>query len=61
MELYIVNPKIVNEVMKKIYVTPQVEINETIVNQMMALSLQNKEANDKDALIYEDPEWDPWN
>lgn len=47
--------------MKKIYMTPEVKINETVVNQMMALSLQDKEANDGDALVYEDPDWDLWN
>lgn len=47
--------------MKKIYMTPEVKINETVVSQMMALSLQDKEADDSDALVYEDPDWDLWN
>lgn len=46
--------------MKKIYITPQVEIDETIVCQMMALSLQKDPANDSEVLNKEEVAWDMW-
>lgn len=41
--------------MKKFYIVPEVEINETLVCQMMALSMLEKEADDS---AVEAPEMD---
>lgn len=58
--MYIVNSKIVNEVMKKMYITPAVEINETMASQMMALSLQAGAADGSEVLGKEENEWNMW-
>lgn len=47
--------------MKKTYIVPNVELNETLVCQMMALSLVlDEEANDGECLSAEEAEWDMW-
>lgn len=46
--------------MKKTYIAPAVEINETMACQMIALSLQEGAANNSDALVEEEAEWDIW-
>ncbi len=46
--------------MKK-YITPEVEINETQVEQMMALSIVEGGADkDKPVLVGEDNDWNIW-
>ncbi len=46
--------------MKKTYIAPVVEINETMVCQMMALSLQDGSADNSDALVKKANDWDMW-
>lgn len=47
--------------MKKIYMTPAVEITEVVVEQMLALSLNNKPADpNEDVLTKENNDWDIW-
>lgn len=46
--------------MKKIYMTPAVEINETQAEQMMALSLQSGAADNSDVLTKEQNDWNIW-
>ena len=46
--------------MKKMYITPAVEINETMASQMMALSLQPGNADDSKILVEEENEWNIW-
>lgn len=47
--------------MKKMYITPAVEINETMTCQMMALSIiQGTPADGSDALGKEENNWDVW-
>ena len=48
------------KVMKKMYITPAVEINETMASQMMALSLQPGNADDSKILVEEENEWNIW-
>lgn len=45
--------------MKKKYIAPVVEIQETEASQMMALSLQSGAADNSDVLS-RDNEWDIW-
>lgn len=42
------------------YIAPETEINETMVCQMMALSLQSGMADDSEALGKGEAEWDMW-
>lgn len=42
------------------YIAPETEINETMVCQMMALSLQSGMADDSEALGKEENSWDMW-
>lgn len=46
--------------MKKMYITPAVEINETMAASMMALSLQSGAADNSDVLGKEEKAWDMW-
>ena len=46
--------------MKKMYITPAVEINETTTSNMMAVSLQTTPADGSDALVKENEDWDFW-
>ncbi len=46
--------------MKKIYITPAVEINETMVCQMMALSIQDVAADSSPILVEEEVDMDIW-
>ena len=46
--------------MKKMYITPKVEIKETMAASMMALSLQNGSADNSDVLNKEENEWNVW-
>jgi len=46
--------------MKKMYIAPAVEINETMACQMMALSLQEGAADGSTVLVEEEAEWDIW-
>lgn len=46
--------------MKKMYIAPAVEINETMASQMMALSLQSGAADDSDVLVKENNDWNVW-
>lgn len=47
--------------MKKTYITPEMEINETVVANMMALSLMEGNADsNKPALVEEEASWDIW-
>ena len=47
--------------MKKMYITPQVEISETVTASMMALSLQSGAADSSDVLGNEEKQdWDMW-
>ena len=48
-----------NTTMKKMYITPEVEINETMAASMMALSLMQGPANDSEVLVKEQ-EWNVW-
>lgn len=43
--------------MKKIYMAPAVELQEAMVSQMMALSIQTGAADDSDVLVKEDYVW----
>ena len=45
--------------MKKMYITPAVEINETMAASMMALSLQSGAADASEVLVKED-NWNVW-
>ena len=45
--------------MKKMYIAPAVEINETMAASMMALSLMQGPANDSEVLVKEQ-EWNVW-
>lgn len=48
--------------MKKSYITPTVEINETEAEQMMALSLQDGPADESaEVLTKENVDWNIWN
>lgn len=48
--------------MKKMYMTPTVEVNETMVSSMMALSLPVTEGKkDEDADVKEFEDWSIWN
>lgn len=47
--------------MKKMYITPAVEINKTTTCNMMAISLQTSPADDSEVLSKEDCSWDLWN
>ena len=47
--------------MKKMYITPAVEINETQAEQMMALSLQSGAADNSEVLTKETADWNIWN
>jgi len=46
--------------MKKMYITPAVEMNETMVCQMMALSIQDVAADNSPVLVEEEEAWDIW-
>lgn len=46
--------------MKKTYMAPAVEINETMTCQMMALSIQDGSADSSDALVKKESDWDMW-
>lgn len=52
--------------MKKTYMTPAMEIEQTEVSQMMALSIidgsaQGTGSEDGDGLVHEDKDWNIWN
>lgn len=42
------------------YITPAVEIAETVASQMMALSLQDVAADDSAILVEEENDWNVW-
>jgi len=42
------------------YIAPAVEINETMVCQMMALSLQEVAADNSPILVEEEEDWNIW-
>ena len=46
--------------MKKMYIAPEVEINETMAANMMALSLQSGPADNSDVLGKEENDWNMW-
>lgn len=46
--------------MKKRYMAPLVEINETQAEQMMALSLQQGAADSSDVLVKDNTDWNIW-
>lgn len=46
--------------MKKNYIAPSVEINETMASQMMALSLLDEPANSGTVLGKEENSWNIW-
>ncbi len=46
--------------MKKMYITPAVEINETMAASMMALSLQSGAADNSEVLGKEEENWNIW-
>lgn len=46
--------------MKKMYVAPAVEINETMACQMMALSIMDGKADDSEVLGKGQQDWDMW-
>lgn len=47
--------------MKKMYIAPAVEFNETMASQMMALSLIDEAADDSNILVKdENGDWDIW-
>lgn len=46
--------------MKKMYITPAVEINETIAYNMIALSLQSSPADDSEVFGNEESDLDIW-
>ena len=47
--------------MKKTYMTPALQVNEAEVINMMAVSLQNGDADpDKDVLAKGEKDWDFW-
>jgi len=47
--------------MKKMYITPEVEINETQVEQMMALSIIDGGADGSEVLVEEENDvWNIW-
>ena len=46
--------------MKKMYISPAVEINETMASQMMALSIQTGAADDSDVLVKGEQVEDSW-
>lgn len=46
--------------MKKIYITPAVEINESMASQMMALSIIDETADSSDVLVGEGVDLDIW-
>lgn len=46
--------------MKKTYMAPLVEINETQVEQMMALSLQSGAADNSEVLTKPEEDWNIW-
>ena len=46
--------------MKKMYIAPAVEINETMAASMMALSLQTGAADNSEVLGKEENEWNIW-
>lgn len=46
--------------MKKMYITPAVEINETMAASMMALSLQTGAADSSEVLTKEENSWNVW-
>ena len=46
--------------MKKMYITPAVEINETMAASMMALSLQTGAADGSEVLGKEENSWNVW-
>ena len=46
--------------MKKMYITPQVEISETVTASMMALSLQTGAADGSEVLGKEENDWNVW-
>ena len=46
--------------MKKMYIAPAVELNETIASQMMALSLLDEPANDTPILGGEESDLNLW-
>lgn len=49
-----------NTTMRKMYIAPAVEINETMTTSMMALSLQSGAADDSEVLGKEENEWNVW-
>ena len=46
--------------MKKMYIAPEVEINETMAASMMALSLQTGAADNSEVLGKEENDWNMW-
>ena len=47
--------------MKKIYMVPALQVNEAEVQNIMAVSIINEDADpDKDVLTKEDKDWDFW-
>ena len=46
--------------MKKMYIAPAVEINETMAACMMALSLQTGAADNSEVLGKEENDWNVW-
>ncbi len=46
--------------MKKMYIAPAVEINETMAASMMALSLQSGAADGSEVLNKEENNWSIW-